>query len=196
MLKDIFSVPGKPGLYRLVSAGNNFSIFESLTDKKRLPLYQSDKPSSLDSIHMFTEEGEIQLSEVLTKIQDKEDGKTVSINFSKAGNDELRAYFAEVLPNFDRDRVYPTDIKKLLKWYDLLISNGITVFTKKEDEETSVVEADKDSENTPHTSKSVVTKHKEAASIQAVKAAKTPSATSAPKNPIPKKSVVGSKRGS
>ena len=137
MLKTILSISGKPGLFKMVSQGKNMLIVESLIEKKRLPIYARDKVISLGDIAIYTDNEEKPLHEVLTIIMNKEDGQKVSIDLSSAKPDALRAYFAEILPNFDRDRVYPSDIKKLLSWYNLLITNDITDFTpeKKEGEE-------------------------------------------------------------
>ena len=134
ILKKILAISGKPGLYRLVSRGNNQLIVESLTDKKRMSVFLNDKVISLDEVFIVTNENKAPVGEIFTKIQEKEEGKTVSIGYAKASLDELRAYFAEVLPDYDRKRVYPTDIRKLLKWYDLLIENGVTEFSDKEEE--------------------------------------------------------------
>ena len=112
MLKDILAVTGKPGLFKLVSRGNNMLIVESLVDGKRMPTYARDKIVSLADVSMFTEGDDVSLSEVLTKLGAKEGLKVASIDPKKADNDELRAFFAGVLPDFDRDRVYPSDIEK------------------------------------------------------------------------------------
>lgn len=128
MLKTILSISGKPGLYKLVSHGKNMLIVESLTDNKRVPAYAKDKVISLGDIAIYTDETEVPLHEVLTKVQEKENGAATSITPS-AKPDELRSFMAEVLPNFDRDRVYPSDIKKLITWYNILIGAGITNFT-------------------------------------------------------------------
>jgi hypothetical protein len=128
MLKTILSVSGKPGLYRLVSHAKNMLIIESLVDKKRVPAYAKDKVISLGDIAIYTDNAEVPLNEVLTKLKDKENGEKASIQASKASPEELRQYFAEILPNFDRDRVYPSDIKKLISWYNILIDAGITDF--------------------------------------------------------------------
>lgn len=144
MLKTILSISGKPGLYKLVSHGKNMLIVESLTDKRRVPAYAKDKVISLGDIAIYTEEEEVPLHEVLTNVLNKEEGKVSSINPSKAAPNELREYFAEVLPNFDRERVYPSDIKKLLSWYNILVKAGITDFTPEEAtaEESEVKEAE------------------------------------------------------
>ncbi|MBO4666007.1 MAG: DUF5606 domain-containing protein [Paludibacteraceae bacterium] len=141
MLQDILAVTGKPGLFKLVSRGNNMLIVESLVDGKRMPTYARDKIVSLADVSMFTEGDDVSLSEVLTKLGAKEGLKVASIDPKKADNDELRAFFATVLPDFDRDRVYPSDIRKLIQWYNVLINAGITDFSV--EEEDAKVEAQK-----------------------------------------------------
>ncbi len=135
MLKTILSISGKPGLFKLVSQGKNMLIVESLVDKKRIPAYAKDKVISLGDIAIFTENDEVPLHEVLTSIKNKENGEKASLVVAGSTADQLRTYLAEVLPDFDRDRVYPNDIKKLLNWYNLLIASGITEFTPQEGEE-------------------------------------------------------------
>jgi len=135
MLKDILSITGKSGLYKLVSRGNNMLIVESLLDGKRMPTYSRDKVVSLGEVSMFTTGDDVSLSEVLTSLGKKEQLKVASIDAKKADNDSLRDYFATVLPDFDRDRVYPSDIRKLVMWYNILIVAGITDFSVEENEE-------------------------------------------------------------
>lgn len=136
MLKEILSVTGKPGLFKLVSQGKNMLIVESLIDGKRIPAYSRDKVVSLGDIAMFTETEEVPLSEVLEKLKTKENGQPASID-PKADNDTLRKFMAEILPDYDRERVYPSDIRKLISWYNLLINNNITEFLAKEEEKAS-----------------------------------------------------------
>lgn len=144
MLRDILSITGKPGLYKLVSRGNNMLIVESLLDGKRVPTYARDKIVSLGEISMYTMGEDIALSEVLTKLGEKEGLKVASIDPKKADNEQLRDFFGEVLPDFDRDRVYPSDIRKLIQWYNILINAGITDFTiDEEGEELAAVEEKK-----------------------------------------------------
>jgi hypothetical protein len=146
MLKEILSISGKSGLFKLVSQGKNMLIVESLVDKKRQPAYTHEKVVSLADVAIFTDSEEKPLADVLKLIKEKEAGKKVTIDL-KAGNDVLRAYFAEVLPDFDRERVYPTDIKKLISWYNILIENGITEFAMKEmakDKKEKPVKAEKE----------------------------------------------------
>ena len=133
MLRDILSITGKPGLYKLVSRGNNMLIVESLLDGKRMPTYARDKIVSLGEISMYTMGEDVALSEVLTKLGEKENLQVAALDPKKADNDELRDFFGEVLPDFDRDRVYPSDIRKLIQWYNILINAGITDFTIDED---------------------------------------------------------------
>lgn len=141
MLKTILSISGKPGLYKLISRGKNMLIVESISaDKKRMPAYGNEKIISLADIAMYTDDAEVPLANVLTAIFEKENGAIASLDQKKANSDQLREYLAEVLPNFDRDRVYPTDIKKLLSWYNILVTNGVTQF-KEESEETASEEA-------------------------------------------------------
>ena len=135
MLKNILAITGKPGLYKLLSRGTNMLIVESLVDGKRMPTYSRDKIVSLAEVSMYTTGDDVSLSEVLNAVGKKYQFKAIEMDAKKTDNDELRAFFAEVLPTFDRDRVYPSDIRKLIAWYNLLISAGFTDFTLQEDEE-------------------------------------------------------------
>ena len=129
MLETILAISGKPGLFKLVSRGNRSLIVETLdAQKKRFPAFGADKVISLADIAMYTDEKEVPLREVLNNIKAKESGKTASIDWRKASKDELFAYLGEVLPNFDGDRIYPSDVKKLVQWYNVLIENGLTDF--------------------------------------------------------------------
>ena len=128
-METILSISGKPGLYRLVSRGKMNLIVESIDEaKKRMPAFATDRITSLGDIAMFTDTDDVPLWEVLKSLGEKEQGKVSSLNYKKATPAVLRAYFAEVLPNFDRDRVHDSDIKKLIQWYNILVSNGFTDF--------------------------------------------------------------------
>ncbi len=146
MLKNILAISGKPGLFKLVSRGTNMLIVESLIDGKRIPTYSRDKIVSLAEVSMYTTGEDVSLSEVLNALGKKYNFKAVEMDAKKADNDELRAFFAEVLPTFDRDRVYPSDIRKLIAWYNLLIQAGFTDFTLQEDEEGKEAVAEKSQE--------------------------------------------------
>lgn len=115
MLKGILSISGYPGLFKMVTEAKNSIIVESLVTGKRMPAYSTSKISALSDISVFTESGEIQLKEVLKRIQ--ESGKEIS---SKASNNEIKAFFDEVVPEYDKDRVYVSDMKKIIQWFQLL----------------------------------------------------------------------------
>lgn len=125
MSKTILAISGKPGLYELVSRGKGTLIVESLTDHKRVPAFASDRITSLGDIAMYTDEEDMPLGKILIALRDMEGGKTASINYKKASGEELFEYFAKFVPNFDRDRVHSSDVKKLLQWYNILIEAGI-----------------------------------------------------------------------
>lgn len=131
MLQTILSISGKPGLYKLVSRGKMNLIVEALDEThRRIPAFATDRVTSLADIAMYTDAEDVPLMTILASIRDKESGKECSLNFKKCSSKELRAYFGEVLPNFDEDRVHDSDIKKLFSWYNVLMRNGITDFEK------------------------------------------------------------------
>jgi len=139
MQQTILAISGKPGLYKLVSRGKNNLIVESLDDThRRQPAFATDRITSLADIAMYTETDDVPLMKVLESIKTLEEGKKASLDPKKASGDELREYFAKVLPEFDRERVHNSDIKKLLQWYNILIQAGITDF----EEELSPTEGD------------------------------------------------------
>ena len=132
MLQTILSVSGKPGLYRLLSQGKNTLIVESLQTKQRLPILPKDKVVSLGDISMFTIEEDVPLSEVLTRVQKHQAGVPFAEELLKDG-DALRETFGEILPSYDRERVYTSDIKKLFSWYNILLAAGITSYRDEEE---------------------------------------------------------------
>lgn len=133
MLKDILSISGKPGLYKLISQGKNMFIAESLVDGKRIPVYARDKVVSLGDIAIYTDEEDKPLADVFEAIRKQENGAQKEIA-STITNDELRAYFKMILPDYDRERVYPSDMKKVINWYNLLLKAGYENFEEKESE--------------------------------------------------------------
>ena len=143
MLKKILSIAGKPGLYKLVSASKTITLVESLIDKKRLPIYPQEKIVSLGEIAIYTTEDEIPLKDVFAKIKENENGGNIA-DEHKSNNSKLFSYFETVLPTFDKEKVYASDIKKIVNWYNLLIDNDID-FEKEEPIESS--KADKESES-------------------------------------------------
>ncbi len=115
MLKDILAISGQPGLFKMISKGNNSVIVESLTNGKRFPAYSSSKILSLEDIAIYTTTGEIQLRELYKKmVADEELKKGID---PKSSSDKLKEYFKKVLPDYDQDRVYVSDIKKVVTWY-------------------------------------------------------------------------------
>ena len=131
MLKNILSISGRPGLFRLSNRGKNMLIVESIADGKRTPAYARDKVISLGDISIYTDEGDVPLWEVLESVKVKSNGEQVDIK--SIGNDAaVREYFAGILPNFDREKVYTSDIRKLLTWYNQLLAGGITEFKPEE----------------------------------------------------------------
>ena len=139
MQQTILAISGKPGLYKLVSRGNNNLIVEALdATHKRMPAFATDRITSLADVAMFTETDDIPLMDVLDNMKKLEDGKKASINEKKASGEELREYFTKVLPEWDRDRVQNSHIKKLISWYNILVEAGITDFK----EEMSPTEGD------------------------------------------------------
>lgn len=141
MLKTIVAISGKSGLYKVLTQGKNMLIVENLTDGKRIPAHSSEKVVSLGDISMFTEGEDKPLHEILEAMKAKESGAKASVDV-KADNNALRGYFAEIVPDFDRERVYPTDIRKLIQWYNLLIETGNTDFAPKEEAEAAEVAAE------------------------------------------------------
>ena len=133
-LSEILAITGKPGLYKLVTRGNNMLIVESLLDGKRMPTYARDKIVALSDVSMFTTGEDVRLSDVLTNVGKKEGLKPVALDVKKASTAELHEWFDQVLPDWDRDRVYPSDIRKLIQWYNILVNAGITDFSIEEEE--------------------------------------------------------------
>src|SRR5574344_1848580 len=133
MEKNILAISGNPGLYLLVSRGRATLIVETVDEqKKRLSVSIRDKITSLNDISIFTDDEDVLLTTVLESIKKKMEGKPVEMITKKASKKELIDFLASVLPNFDRDRVYPNDIRKIINWYNILINNGYTDFETKE----------------------------------------------------------------
>jgi hypothetical protein len=134
-LEKILSVAGKPGLYKLITQTRTGFVAESLLDGKRITVSLRSSVSVLSEIAIYTLEEEVPLREVFQKIQTKENGAKTSISH-KDEKIKLEEYFFEVLPNYDEDRVYVSDIKKVIQWYNILTDSDIADFSS-EKEETS-----------------------------------------------------------
>ena len=132
-LKDLMAISVYPGLYRFISQGRNAVIVESLEDKKRMSAYSTSRIITLEEIAVFTENEELPLAEVLKKMYSHSAGKEAVSHKSHA--DEIRRYFEAVLPEYDRDRVYVSDMKKIIHWYNLLLKYGLLKFEDDEGRE-------------------------------------------------------------
>lgn len=139
MLKTILSVSGKPGLYKLLSNSKNMVIVESIIDNKKMPIHPRDKVVSLGDISIYTETEDTPLREIFISIKEKENGGKASVN-PNAKPEELKKYFQEILPDFDKERVYPTDIKKMINWYNTLIDANIDFETVEKQDEDNTTE--------------------------------------------------------
>ncbi|MDR1951625.1 MAG: DUF5606 domain-containing protein [Bacteroidales bacterium] len=135
-IKKYYSIPGKPGVFEMISQSKSGAIMESLVDGKRLPVFTSDKISSLEEIGMFTSGDDVPLKTVFQNIFRKEEGKEASVS-PKADNKALQNWFSEVLPEWDKDRVYTSDIKKVVAWYNLLSAKNLISLDEETPEETS-----------------------------------------------------------
>jgi len=130
-LKSIISITGKPGLFKVISQTKNGLVVEAIGDGKRIPVYASDKVSALEDISIYTINDDLPLVEVYEKIYAATKGKEAIAHNSKP--EELRTYLEEILPEFDQDRVYNSDLKKLFQWFNLLINADLLKPEEKEE---------------------------------------------------------------
>lgn len=195
-LTGIISISGKPGLYKVVAHGNNNVIVESLVDGKRFPAHSNNRISALEDISIYTYEEDIPLKDVFRSIFDKENGgQTIS---HKESQKKLADYMEEVLPNYDQDRVYPSDIKKLFQWYNLLQKAGALILEEETAEE--VVEEAKEEKPKKAAAKKTTDaaekteKKAPAKKAPAKKAAAKTDEKAAPKKPAAKKTTAKAKK--
>lgn len=130
-LTKIVTISGKPGLYQIKSQAIGRIILESLIDGKSVPAFANDRMSSLEEISIFSTDEDRPLKDVFKMINEKM-GEKVDFDFKKASNDQLRAKFLEVMPDYDQDAVYPSDMKKVFAWYQMLNDKGLLDFTEEE----------------------------------------------------------------
>lgn len=130
MLKGILSVSGQSGLFKLVAESKNNIIIESLETYKRMPVHSTSKVSALEDIAIYTENGDVPLKDIFKAIFDKENGGPAIS--PKASSNELKTYFEKVVPEYDKDRVYVSDIKKVLLWYNTLQNKNLLDFSEEE----------------------------------------------------------------
>jgi hypothetical protein len=131
MLKGILSISGQTGLFKLVAESKSNIIVESLETSKRIPVHSTSKVSALEDIAIYTENGDVPLKSVFKAIYEKENGGPALS--PKASGSELKSYFEKVVPEFDKDRVYVSDIKKVLLWYNSLQQKELLDFTEEKD---------------------------------------------------------------
>jgi hypothetical protein len=131
-LSKIVSISGKPGLYVVKSQAIGRLIVESVLDGKCSPAFARDRMSSLEEISIFSTDDDRPLKEVFMMIHDKM-GDKVDFDFKKASNEELREKFAFVMPDYDEEAVYPSDMKKVFAWYQMLNDKGLLDFTVEEE---------------------------------------------------------------
>lgn len=132
-MKGILAISGHQGLFKHIAESKNNIIVESLETGKRMPVYSSSKVSALEDIAIYTNTADVPLKEVFKAIFEKENGgKTIS---HKSSANEMKAYFEEVLPEYDKDRVYISDIKKVLLWYNILQEKEMLDFSEEEETE-------------------------------------------------------------
>jgi hypothetical protein len=141
-LKDILSISGYPGLFRFISQGRNGVIVESLLDGKRMNASSNLRISALDDIAIFTDDKEVPLKDILKKIFEKENGGPALD--SKADNNKIKNYFSEVLPDYDREKVYVSDMKKVINWYNLLLQHQMIDLKDNPDEDSVKEKTDTD----------------------------------------------------
>ena len=161
-LEGIIAISGRPGLFKVITQGKNSIIVESLIDKRRFPAYASDRISALEDISIYTYDEDAPLKDILNKMFDKEGGKEVLSH--KEDIKVLQHYILEILPNYDQERVYPSDLKKLFQWYNLLLNSGY--LTSEESSEVKGIETEqsKNKEKTVRSKKEVAVKEEKASS--------------------------------
>jgi hypothetical protein len=157
-LTEILSIGGKPGLYKMLSQTKNGLIVQSLgKENKRIPVYASDKVSTLEEISIFTYDEDLPLKEVFQLMYEKLEAKEAISHKSSA--DELKTFMEKVLPNYDKERVYVSDIKKLIQWYNILLSENL-ISLEKEEEEEKKPEEKQEKEKTEEKEKKAAVKEK------------------------------------
>ena len=146
-LSKILSISGKPGLYLRVGEAKNNLIVESLIDGKKIPSFAHDRVSTLKEISIYTESEDAALEKVFKNIYDFTEGKPIE-NSKKSSGDVLKSTFAEILPDYDRDAVYVSDIKKMFSWYNLLLEKDMLEFTEETEEAETTSEEEAEQEKT------------------------------------------------
>jgi hypothetical protein len=160
-LKDILAISGHSGLFRFISQGRNGVIVEGLIDKKRMNATSSMRISALDDVAIFTTDKEVPLKEVFRKIFQKENGQPCID--PKSPEDKLKAYFVEILPDYDKDKVYVSDMKKVYNWYNILLGQKMIDLEEDKPEETKDALAEGEHKEVEHLKDKATSKPKVAA---------------------------------
>ncbi len=137
MLKDILSISGHSGLFKLVAQSSKSIIVESLETHKKMPVYFTSKVSALEDIAIYTDDEEIPLAQVFEKIYKMENKGETSVS-AKSTNEDIKDYFGDVLPDYDKERVYVSDMKKVISWYNILLKQNLLNFEEDKKEESPV----------------------------------------------------------
>lgn len=170
-LSGIISIAGMSGLYKVAAQTKNGFIVESIVEKKKLPVYSSQKISSLEDISIYCKSGDSPLKDILQKIYDKHQGGQAIDH--KSNDAELKKYFAEAIPDYDEERVYVSDIKKVINWYNILQKNDLL--------KSKADEAPVEGEDKPKLKLATDEKHKASPKIVPKDASAKPVKTNAPK---------------
>lgn len=139
-LSKIISISGKPGLFRIVGQMKNGVVVESLLDGRRAPAYATQQISSLDDISIYSTDEDVPLKDVLGMLKEKAGGEAITVKTSDGK--AVKAYFKEAFPDFDEERVYTSDIKKVMKWYNLLHEQGMLESAEESEEVPAVEDAE------------------------------------------------------
>ncbi len=141
-LSKILTIAGKSGLFRIIAETRNGFVAESLSDGRKIPVFTTDRSSVLEDINIYTSEGEIPLKDVVWKIYEHEEGQPVSV--SKKEQSEAMAKFEDVLPDYDKERVYFSDVKKVFNWYNILLEKELITKPEKEEDQQQEDKEDKE----------------------------------------------------
>lgn len=140
-LSKILSISGKPGLYQMLAQTKNGLVVESLMDGKRFTAFSHERVSTLEEISIYTEDEDMPLKDVLKAIYDKQDGKAAMSH--KSDGKELKVFFEEAIPEYDKENVYVSDIKKVIGWYNTLVEHKLIEFTEEEEKKEEEVKEEK-----------------------------------------------------
>lgn len=191
-ISGIISISGRPGLFKVVAQGKNNIIVESLEDKKRFPAYSTDKISALEDISIYTYEEDQALHEIFDAIYKKEDGKLCISH--KENEKDLVEYLLTILPSYDKERVYPSDIRKIFMWYNLLHKAGeLKLEEVEKPKKTAKKQSDEEKTGEEKPKKSAAVKSSVAAKPKATAASKAASKTTTGKKAVTPKG--GTSRG-